>query len=161
MSTLQDQGVKDFIWATSWENLFMSYANNKGADQPAHPRSLVSTFIGNFMTLDTFFSWADRFGSYLVENPENSSFMANIWIWWNTWAGVIKGSVLFYCTCTWLLNPVVVQGLHVRYSACGWPSGLTLTQGLHVRCSACGWPSGLTSLKGYMWGVLLADDQVV
>ena len=31
MSTLQDQGVKDFIWATSWENLFMSYANNKGA----------------------------------------------------------------------------------------------------------------------------------
>ena len=24
------------IWATPWENLFMSYANNKGADQPAH-----------------------------------------------------------------------------------------------------------------------------
>ena len=23
----------------------MSYANNKGADQPAHPRSLISTFI--------------------------------------------------------------------------------------------------------------------
>ena len=22
-------------WATSWENLFMSYANTKGADQPA------------------------------------------------------------------------------------------------------------------------------
>ena len=32
-------------WATSWENLFMPYANNKGADQPAHPRSLISTFI--------------------------------------------------------------------------------------------------------------------
>ena len=27
------------IWATSWENLFMTYANNKGADQPAHPQS--------------------------------------------------------------------------------------------------------------------------
>ena len=27
------------IWATSWENLFMPYANNKGADQHAHPRS--------------------------------------------------------------------------------------------------------------------------
>ena len=26
------------IWATSWENLFM-------ADQPAHPRSLISTFV--------------------------------------------------------------------------------------------------------------------
>ena len=23
----------------------MAYANNKGADQPAHPRSLISTFI--------------------------------------------------------------------------------------------------------------------
>ena len=29
------------IWATSWENLFMSYANNKGADQ----RSLISAFV--------------------------------------------------------------------------------------------------------------------
>ena len=32
-------------WAASWENLFMLYANNKGANQPAHPRSLISTFI--------------------------------------------------------------------------------------------------------------------
>ena len=31
--------------ATSWENLFMLYANNKGADQPAHPRSLISIFV--------------------------------------------------------------------------------------------------------------------
>ena len=31
-------------WAKSWENL--SYANNKGVDQPAaHPRSLISAFI--------------------------------------------------------------------------------------------------------------------
>ena len=34
-----------FIWATSWENLFMPYVNNKGADQPAHPCSLISTFV--------------------------------------------------------------------------------------------------------------------
>ena len=25
----------------------MPYANNKGADQPAHPRSLISTFVVN------------------------------------------------------------------------------------------------------------------
>ena len=37
------------IWATSWENLFMAYANNKGADQPAHPRSLISTFVVRFL----------------------------------------------------------------------------------------------------------------
>ena len=33
------------IWATSCENLFMPYANNKGADQPAHPCSRISTFV--------------------------------------------------------------------------------------------------------------------
>ena len=34
-----------FIWATSWENLFLPYANNKGTDQPAHPCSLISAFV--------------------------------------------------------------------------------------------------------------------
>ena len=33
------------IRATSLENLFMPYANNKGADQPEHPHSLISTFV--------------------------------------------------------------------------------------------------------------------
>ena len=32
-------------WATSWGNLFMLYANNKDAEQPAHLRSLISTFV--------------------------------------------------------------------------------------------------------------------
>ena len=39
------------IWATLWENLLLPYANNKGADQPAHPRSLISTFV--FRCLDS------------------------------------------------------------------------------------------------------------
>ena len=30
--------VTQTIWATSWENLFLPYANNKDADQPAHLR---------------------------------------------------------------------------------------------------------------------------
>ena len=33
----------------SWENLFYAYANNKGADQPAHPRSLISAFVVRFL----------------------------------------------------------------------------------------------------------------
>ena len=32
------------IWARSCENV-MPYTNNKGADQPVHPRSLINTFI--------------------------------------------------------------------------------------------------------------------
>ena len=35
----------DNTWAMSWENLSMPYANNKGADQPAHLRSLISAFV--------------------------------------------------------------------------------------------------------------------
>ena len=29
--------------------LFMPYANNKGADQPGHPRSLISTFVVRYL----------------------------------------------------------------------------------------------------------------
>ena len=33
------------FYSSSWENLFMPYANNKGADQPVHPRSPISAFV--------------------------------------------------------------------------------------------------------------------
>ena len=33
------------IWASTRENLSSGSANNKGADQPAHPRRLLSTFV--------------------------------------------------------------------------------------------------------------------
>ena len=36
-------------WATSWENYFKPYANNIGADPPAHPRRLISTFVVFFL----------------------------------------------------------------------------------------------------------------
>ena len=32
-------------WATSWQNLLLPYANNKGADQPAHQCSLIGAFV--------------------------------------------------------------------------------------------------------------------
>ena len=37
--------ITDYKQATSWENLFLPHGNNKGADQPAHPRSLISAFV--------------------------------------------------------------------------------------------------------------------
>ena len=59
-------------------------ANNKGADQPVHLCSLISTFvvrcldsislsfyIQNFKALASFCGCAGRFESYLVENPED------------------------------------------------------------------------------------------
>ena len=33
------------------KNLFMPYANNKGADQPAHPRSLISAFVVRLISI--------------------------------------------------------------------------------------------------------------
>ena len=75
------------IWATSWENLFMSYANNKDADQPAYPLSLISVFvircldsiklpffyIRNLKPLANLCGCAarDQFDSYLDANPED------------------------------------------------------------------------------------------
>ena len=63
-----------FIWATSWGNLILPYANNKGADQPAHPRSLIIIFV--VRCLDSIISlvsvsenWS-LFESFLVANPE-------------------------------------------------------------------------------------------
>ena len=37
--------LRKCTWATSWENMFMPYTSNKGADHPAYPRSLISTFV--------------------------------------------------------------------------------------------------------------------
>ena len=39
---IADTGYK---FAVSWENLFMPHANNKAADQPAHPHSQISAFV--------------------------------------------------------------------------------------------------------------------
>ena len=33
------------IWASTRENLSLGVANNKGPDQPAHPRRLISTLV--------------------------------------------------------------------------------------------------------------------
>ena len=60
----------------------MPYANNKGADQPAHPRSLISAFIvrclistipilaiAKISRLASLCSWVGWLESYLVTNP--------------------------------------------------------------------------------------------
>ena len=37
------------IWASRRENLYSGFANNTGADQPAHPHSLISDFVVRFL----------------------------------------------------------------------------------------------------------------
>ena len=68
----------------SWENLFLTYVNNQGVGQPALLRSLISTFVACFLDstipvlakpeiwrLASLCSWAGRFESTLVANPED------------------------------------------------------------------------------------------
>ena len=46
--------LKTIIWASTLENLSSGSVNNKDADQPAHSRSLISTFAIRF--LESFIS---------------------------------------------------------------------------------------------------------
>ena len=88
----------------SWKNLFLPYANNKGADQAAHPRSLISTLVvrclvyntssiyrKNLTPLPSFCGCTGRFESTLVATPEDrfSRDEAHIWLPPRS------------CTCVW------------------------------------------------------------
>ena len=62
----------------------LPYANNKGADQPAHLHSLISAFVvhcldsispfsisRDFKPLPSFYDCADQFESTLIANPDD------------------------------------------------------------------------------------------
>ena len=54
-------------------NLFMPHVNNKGADQPAHPRSLISTFAVRCIdSIIPLVSIADISIPYLVSVAEQA-----------------------------------------------------------------------------------------
>ena len=68
-----------YIWTTSRENRIFMHANNKSADQPAHPHSLVIVFVIRYLEmaicyiqifniLSSLCNWADWNGSCLPGN---------------------------------------------------------------------------------------------
>ena len=118
----------------------MAYANNKGADQPAHPASLISTFVVHCLysmrcilaiskVLASFCSRAGWFESYLVENPRRHVFA---WCGSNDFTNERRQEIVFIsfpkdslvsnwlslCLLDWLLKlmmPVVRRtGDHLR-----------------------------------------------
>ena len=66
---------------TSSENLFLPYANNKGAEQPLHLHSLIRAFVVCCLDsiiptlaiaeISSLCSWAGWFESYQVTTPED------------------------------------------------------------------------------------------
>ena len=92
----------------------MPYANNKGADQPAHPRSLISAFVIRCLASIVpilakskisrlqLASVAEQAGlSYLVANPKNtfSHDMAQLWYSQQHSCQPIKYTSRVLCTC--------------------------------------------------------------
>ena len=48
LAILTAEGNYGMIWALARENLTLVFANNKGADQPAHLRRLICAFVISF-----------------------------------------------------------------------------------------------------------------
>ena len=59
--------------ASTRENLSSGFANNKGADQPVHPHSLLGSFVIRLLEriIASLCSWAEWFESHFVRNPED------------------------------------------------------------------------------------------
>ena len=63
-----------------WETLFMPYANNKGADQPAHPRSLIRAFVVRCLdSIMPLVSISEISSLYLAYNGWAVRFVSIIW----------------------------------------------------------------------------------
>ena len=92
----------------SWENQFLPYANNKGADHPAHPRSLISTFFVRF--LDSIIppvSISEISSLYLASMAAQAG-------WSLTWSETQKtGFLMMWLKCNaWGSLAMVWQGLY-------------------------------------------------
>ena len=78
-------GTSDcYIWAMSWENLLLPYANNKGTDQPVHLRSLISTFVVHCLDSTCIIlplAIAEISSLQLVSVAEQAGWSLN---WWQT-----------------------------------------------------------------------------
>ena len=62
------------IWASTQENLSSRRGNNKVADQPAHPYSLISAFVIHYLK-----SRVASFG-----NMQNFNILASLCSWWDS-----------------------------------------------------------------------------
>ena len=95
--------MAQMIWATPWENLIMPYANNKGADQPAHPRSLISAFIVHCLdSIILLVSISEISSLYLVSVTAQTGLSLP---WSETLkTGFLATRLIFqYCSVLWLM----------------------------------------------------------
>ena len=58
----------------------MSYANNKGADQPAHPRSLISTFVVHCLDSVMCLLSVTKISSLLLASAAEQASLSLTWL---------------------------------------------------------------------------------
>ena len=59
--------------------VFMSYVNNKGADQPAHPRSLISTFVVRCLDSVMFLVSVTKISSLVLASVAEQASLSLTW----------------------------------------------------------------------------------
>ena len=102
-------------WATSWENLFMPYANNKGADQSAHPRSLISAFVVHYLdSIKPLVSLSESSNIYLASVAAQAGLCL-------AWSQTPKtGFLVARLNCIWRYCPQWPSYLHQRLWHMAW-----------------------------------------
>ena len=69
-----------YIWASTQENRATRFANNKGADQPAHPRQLISAFVISFLESDISKLCTGDISIYYIPINDTSFKLSVFWL---------------------------------------------------------------------------------
>ena len=90
-----------------WENLFLPYANNKGADRPAHPRSLISAFVVHCLSsIIPLVSISEILSHYLASMAAQAGSCL-------TWSQIPKtGFLMMWYTCNRFKRTKKLWGKH-------------------------------------------------
>ena len=76
----------------------MPYANNKGADQPAHPCSLISTFVSCLDSIISLVSISEISSRYLASVAGQAGLCPT---WWKTHEDRFSRDVGLSCLVNW------------------------------------------------------------
>ena len=105
----------------------MSYANNKGADQPAHPRSLISAFVVHCLDSVMYLVSVTKISSIMLSRP--------VWVWPGRKLQKTRFLVtrLIYMVVSWVNKALQQSALHVHLSLLTKTLHLSLT----AKCTSC------------------------
>ena len=84
----------------------MSYANNKGADQPAHQRSLISAFVVRCLDSVMYLVFVTKISSLVLASVDEKA------SWSLTWSGTLEDTFSHdevHCI-SYSSQPIIIEG---------------------------------------------------